>query len=710
VQALEQIEPDPANRYEPFTLTDVQQAYWVGQTDAYALGNVGAHVYQETQFNGLDVERLQQSFRKLIERHDMLRAVILPDGRQQVLEKVPEYDIPLFDLRSRSKEEQRVFIAGVRERMSHQVFDLAKWPLFEVSACLIDDRHVRLHLSFDALIADAWSFEILLRDFSMLYMRPDVTLPALRLHFRDYVMATAGRPDAPLFLRAQAYWKDRIAALPPAPQLPMVKQLREIEAPKFGRRRHIVPAQQWSRIKRKAAASGATPSALMLTAFAEALALWSRSQSFTLVLTVFNRPPLHPDIDEIMGDFTSLVLVDFHPSTLPFGKRVLAVQKLLMERLEHRYFSGVRVLRELARGRTDKSTPLMPVVFTSTLTHERTEEAAFLKEQQVEAMGINQTPQVYLDHQLVEENGELQFNWDSVDELFPDGLLDGMFEQYRAFVDSLADERTWDNVPDLLPHTAYDAYRKLNDTSVPLTSGLAFDPILAHAARHPEAVAVITPARELSYGELLSISWKIAHALRKRGAKPGHIVGILLEKSWEQVAAVLGIQLAGAAYLPIDAQAPPERIEYLMADSGVQILVTNSALRQGLAREAQYLLWDAPAWFETEPDTAMQLAQSPGDLAYLMYTSGSTGRPKGVMIEHRSIVNRMADVRQRFAITSADRAIGLTALHHDLAVFDIFGVLGAGGALVLPFAGRQHDPGDPGVSVLGHRSESSTRW
>jgi amino acid adenylation domain-containing protein len=687
------IAPDPASRHEPFTLTDVQQAYWVGQTDAYALGNVGAHVYQETEFEGLDLERLQAAFRTLISRHDMMRVIILPDGRQQVLEHVPDYEIETFDLRGQSPDRQQASVRDVRDRMSHQVFDLATWPLFAVCASLIDDRHVRLHLSFDALMADAWSFEILLRDFSRLYMQPEVPLPPLQLRFRDYVQATAGSPDSPLFLRAQSYWKDRIAALPPAPQLPMVKQLREIVAPRFERRRHIVGEARWSQIKKRAATAKVTPSALMLAAFAEVLSRWSKSQSFSLVITVFNRPPLHPEIDEIVGDFTSLVLIEFHASAARFEQRVQDVHKQLMERLEHRYFSGVRVMRELARQQADKATPLMPVVFTSTLTHRRTEEAAFLKEQQVEAMGINQTPQIYLDHQLVEQNGELQFNWDSVDELFPPGMLDVMFEQYCAFVESLTEEPAWQRSPDLLPPSVMQAYATLNDTAAPALSRLAIQPMLEAAARRPESPAIISDQRQVSYAELVGTSWRIARALRARGVTPGAIVGILLEKGWEQVASVLGVVFAGAAYVPIDPQAPADRIDYVIRDSGLAILITHSALRRGLTPEIDYLLWDEPSWFEHEPSEPLALVQLPSDLLYLIYTSGSTGRPKGVMIEHASVANRMHDIRGRFAIGPADRALGLTALHHDLSVFDIFGVLGAGATLVLPSAPLQRDPG-----------------
>jgi amino acid adenylation domain-containing protein len=687
----EQIEPDPANRYEPFPLTDVQQAYWVGQTDAYALGNVGAHVYQETEFEGLDLERLQDAFRKLIVRHDMMRVIILPDGRQQVLEQVPDYVIETVDLRGQPPDRRQAFVRDLRERMSHQVFDLSTWPLFAVCACIIDDRHVRLHLSFDALMADAWSFEILLRDFSRLYMQPEAPLPPLHLHFRDYVQATAGRSNAPLFLRGQSYWNNRIPTLPPAPQLPMVKQLREIIAPRFERRRHIIPEARWSQIKKRAAMAKVTPSALMLAAFAEALSRWSKNQSFSLVITVFNRPPLHPEIDEIVGDFTSLVLIEIHPSASPFEQRAQAIQKQLMESLEHRYFSGVRVMRELARLQADKSTPLMPVVFTSTLTHRHTEEAAFLKDQQVEAMGINQTPQIYLDHQLVEQNGELQFNWDSVDELFPPGMLDAMFEQYCAFVESLSEELAWRQTPDLLP-SAFAAYASLNNTSAPAPERVAIEPILEAAASRPDSPAILSDERQVSFGELVGVSWRIARALRSRGVRPGNIVGILLEKGWEQVATVLGTVFAGAAYVPIDPQAPADRIEYVMRDSGLAILITHSALRRSLAPQIEYLFWDEPSWFEEHPPDPLELVQGSGDLIYLIYTSGSTGRPKGVMIEHRSVANRMHDIRERFAIGPGDRALGLTALHHDLSVFDIFGVLGSGAALVLPSAPLQRDP------------------
>ncbi|WP_344154166.1 amino acid adenylation domain-containing protein [Kribbella yunnanensis] len=686
------IELDPAGRYEPFVLTDVQQAYWVGQTDAYELGNVGAHVYQETQFDGLDLRHLETALRKLIDRHDMMRMIILPDGRQQVLEQVPDYEIEVFDLRDQTAGEQQAVVLGIRDRMTRQVFDVSQWPLFAVCACLIDEQQIRLHLSFDALMADAWSLEILLRDFSKLYTQPELALPPLQLTFRDYVQATADPLRSPLFRQAEDYWRDRIRSIPSAPQLPMLKQLGEVAEPRFERRNHLVDAERWGRIKLRAAAAEVTPSALLLAAFAEVLSRWSRTQSFTLVLTVFDRQPLHPEIDDIVGDFTSLVLIDFQPSDADFEQRAQEVQRRLMERLGHRFFSGVRVLREMGRQQGFKSAPIMPVVFTSTLTHRKPDEATFLKDQQVDAMGVNQTPQIYLDHQLVEENGELSLNWDSLDELFPAGMLDAMFERYCAFVDSLTEESAWRQPPDLLPATTLDAYASLNDTSVPPPAELALESILRTAASRPDSPAVITGTRQVSYRELTDTAWRVAHALRGQGVARGDVVGILLNKGWEQIASVLGVVLAGAAYIPIDPQAPVERVEYVMRDAGLSVLITQDTLRQPLSAQVNYLSWDERTWFEEQSCLPFAQTWRSEDLAYLIYTSGSTGRPKAVMIEHGSIADLIADVNARFAVGPDDRALGLTALHHDLSVFDIFGVLSAGAALVLPSAHLQRDP------------------
>ena len=156
-------------RSVPFPLTDIQQAYWIGRQGSFELGNVSAHGYLELETVDIDVPRLTVALRAIIERHDMLRAVILPDGRQQILSQAPPYEIVETDLRGLDAVAMATHLADVRAEMSHQVMRSDHWPLFEIRAYRLDDRRHRLHISMDALIADGRSIQIVLQDWYRLY-------------------------------------------------------------------------------------------------------------------------------------------------------------------------------------------------------------------------------------------------------------------------------------------------------------------------------------------------------------------------------------------------------------------------------------------------------------------------------------------------------------------------------------------------------------
>ena len=223
----------PEHQHSPFPLTDVQEAYWIGRTDAFELGNVSTHLYWEVQSVDLDLDRLNTAWRRLIDRHDMLRAIVLPDGRQQILEEVPPYEIEVLDLDGQESQKVESALESVRERMSHQVLPSDQWPLFEIRASRLDEQCLRLHFSFDVLILDAWSLFLLFREWSELYRDPKVSLPPLELTFRDYVLAEKELRDSELYQRSKDYWWSRLPALPPAPDLPLVVNPASVNQPRF---------------------------------------------------------------------------------------------------------------------------------------------------------------------------------------------------------------------------------------------------------------------------------------------------------------------------------------------------------------------------------------------------------------------------------------------------------------------------------------------
>ncbi|HEX8772589.1 MAG TPA: amino acid adenylation domain-containing protein [Pyrinomonadaceae bacterium] len=691
---LPQIVAAPDERHQPFPLTDLQQAYWIGHSGAFELGNVSAHGYMEIESADLDLARLNRAWQQLIERHEMLRAIVLPDGQQQILNEVPPYEIEVVDLRDK---EPSTDLEAVRQRMSQHGPSINRWPLFEVRAHLLDKDRVRLHISMSLLICDAWSFQLLTGELARLYQDSAATLAPLDLSFRDYVLALESLRDSEIYLRSQKYWWERLAALPPAPELPLARNPASLVQPVFVRRTAHLSADRWLQLKTRAKSAGLTPTVVLCAAYAEVLATWSKTQRFTINALFFNRHPLHPQVNEVVGNFSSTNLLEIDTSNHEsFRKRARRLHARLWEDLEHSYVNGVRVIREMNRMQGGTARATMPVVFASTLNMNpaqmRDTPSGLDGEIVYSAL---QTPQVWLDHQVFEEDGALVFNWDALDELFPEGLVAEMFSAYCRLLHRLADQaESWQEVAVQLTPPEQIAERvTVNATESPVKERLLHDLFAEQKAARPLQKAVIAPTKTLTYEELSRYANLLAHQLRRLGARPNTLVAVVMEKGWEQVAAVLGILQSGAAYLPIDAGLPTERRAHLLQHGEVKVVLTQSWLNESLhwPTGIERLCVDTLDLSDAPLETLSPL-QRPEDLAYVIYTSGSTGLPKGVMVDHRGAVNTICDINERFGVEASDRVLALSSLSFDLSVYDIFGLLAAGGTIIFPEASASASP------------------
>ena len=694
-QSLPEVQHDPENRYQPFTLNDIQQAYLIGRTEGIELGNISCHTYNEVDVEEWDETRFEFALCRLIERHEMLRCIVRPDGYQQILHEVPPYKVEVEDLRAVDPVAAAARLEQIRAGLSHAIIPSDRWPLFDFRVSRLNARRSRLHISIDLLIADGRSFEILISELMQLYRDPEAALPPLELSFRDYLSALGSLEETRQFQDSRRYWLERLPTLPPSPELPLAKNPTSVERPVYVRRSARLDAPAWSALKKTAAGRDITPPGLLLAAYAEILALWSKNAHFTLNLTLFNRLPLHKQANEIIGDFTSLNLLEVDNSVPDsFATRTRRQKETLWQDLDHRYFSGVRVTRELARFHGTGPRALMPVVFTSLMNlDDRSNATAWPFRLGEPVYAITQTPQVYLDFMVQEDRGALILNWDSVDALFPEGMLDDMFGSLQLLLQELATDATaWDrtlaeNALRLLPPSQMDTRRRVNATQAPLTEDLLHTGFLSQVAKQPNQIAVCTPTVRLSYAELYARACRVEQELLHRGVGPNQLVAVLMEKGWEQVVAVLGIHFAGGAYLPLDAELPAERLHYLIDHGNVCVVLTQTALLQtpGIPEGVDRLPVDALLPLnDVEP--AARRRQKPEDLAYVIYTSGSTGLPKGVMIDHRGAVNTVLDINRRFRVGPDDRVLALSRLNFDLSVYDIFGLLTAGGTIVMPAA------------------------
>ncbi|WP_068618089.1 non-ribosomal peptide synthetase [Paenibacillus tuaregi] len=702
----------PDEAFEPFPLTEVQMAYWSGRQALSSRGQVATHVYQEMEFEDLDLERLERCFQQLIKRHPMLRAMIRPDGIQQVLKEVPYYRFGKVDASAYTEEACQQTLEAIRQEMSHYVHP-GTWPMFAIRAVKIAGNVTRLHMSIDLMIADARSFQIILSDWAKLYSDHDEGLPELNASFRDYVNSLVSMSSLEAYQIAQSYWMQRIDGLPPGPLLPLAGAVTTVDNPRFCRRKAVLNSETWSCLREKARKRNMTPSALLLACFAEVLILYAKQPRFLLNLTLFNRLPIHPQLNEVVGDFTTVSLLEVDYSTAaPFYRRAQEVQSRLWSDLDHRLYSGIRVTEQLLR-RGIVSEPI-PVVFTSLLDMSNSESSGssferifkLRNEELTESRSISQTPQVWVDHQVSEREGELHFNWDVMEQLFPDGMGDEMFEVYCSFLHLLASStEIWEeNLPLSSKYAADFQHRcklreigKLHESEPVCEDGVLTKDFERMVREKPEALAVISPSRCLTYLELNSLANAAAKELLACRIKPGNLVAIVMHKGWEQIVAVLAALKAGAAYLPIDASLPSERIlELLSLGEAAAAFVESGNIGSQLSwPEAVVRLTIAGDVGESasEADNNLEgVKVRPNQLAYVLFTSGSTGKPKGVMINHASAVNTIKDINQRFTVGPKDRVLSLSSLSFDLSVYDIFGALSVGAAIVLPEPDRLRDP------------------
>jgi pyochelin synthetase len=590
--------------------------------------------------------------------------------------------------------------------MSRHTLPLDRWPWFEVALSLHGNGSARLHWNHNNFFGDGYGTQRLLAEVQQRYDDPGASWPPLTLSYRDCVLALQRIEASALGERARRYWLQRLPALPGPPPVPLRAGNQPRRRSRLQRRSRQLEAGQWQRFQHSARQHGLTASNALFAVQAEVLARWSGTRHFVLNNMVTHRLPLHPQVPEVFGNFASLypLEVDWRePGS--FAQRAQRLQQQVMRDLQHIHCSGTWVLQALSQARKTPGRALCPYVVGSGLFMPAPESPGF---------SCLETPQVVLDHQFwALQDGRLWAVWDVIEDCFPPGLVDAMWDAHGELLARLADEpQTWQQPHvELLPAVQRERRVAANRTAAPLPEGLLHDGLARSAQRWPQHTALVDPQRRIDYATLHHESQRMAHTLHAAGVQPGDRVAVLLPKGWRQVVGVYGVLRAAAVYVPLDPDWPRQRIEQVLDDVQAVGLICGEG-----PPHVNPPPWPLRTWrveecaLEDGPSAALSappVRQAAGDLAYILFTSGSTGVPKGVMVEHRAALNTVADVLQRFAIGPSDVVFGLSSLCFDLSVFDLFGTLAAGATLVLP--GTADGP-DPAAWLAAMQSHGVTVW
>ena len=651
-------------RYEPFPLSSVQMAYFLGKQNFYELGGFTTHNYIEIETKN-DIFKLNVALNKIIKNQDMLRAVFLPDGTQKVLKDVPEYKIEIKDLRNLTEKEQQDVIEKERQKYSHKYFDISKYPLFSIKGFQLNETDKYLFISYDLMILDSASANIFINTLVWLYEHEEEDLPAISYNYRDFILDVKKLNKSNIYKESKRYWKNKLEDFPQAPELPMKIDPMIIKKSTFNRLYEYFSKEDYIKMKGYASQNGVTVSALLLEAYGQTLRFYSGRDKFAVNLTVFNRYPFHEDVKKLLGDFTSTLLLDFdYVSNEKFMDNCIDIQEKLVNALEYRYYDGVEFTRDVSRKYAYKNgKAVMPIVFTSLLFEEDVQKS-------VDKLGdvrwsIGQTPQVYIDFQVLIEDGRLKIQIDWVNELFDEKMIQKFFKNYLEILQQIVKEEE----PLKLQIDKESRQQRLsyNNTERKVPKDTLTNLVMAKLAENSQKIVVYSRKENLTAYELDEKSNQIARYLIEQGVEKNHAVGVITERRAMVIANIIGILKAGAAYVPISPEYPEERVKYMAG---------NSSIKEILYPED----YEAKKIYEYSKEK-IAVNNDWNDTAYIIYTSGSTGKPKGVEISHQAAVNTILDINDRFSITEKDKIIGISSMCFDLSVYDIFGSLLSGSSL-----------------------------
>ena len=672
-------------------------AQWMPDSPAY---NIPGAV---TLDGPLDVPALTAALGEIVRRHEVLRTTYsaIAGLPVQMLRAAAGVPVPLVDLASLGAPARDAAVAVLCREEARRPFDLARGPVLR--ACLLRlaaARHILL-VSLHHIAADGWSMGVLLGELAVLYRsfqeRRPSPLPPLALQYAVFAAwqrrrAEEGEEGQASLASDVAWWRAFLAGAPAGIDLPADRPRPAWSVHRGALVPFALDPERTGRLRTVARHSGATLFMILLAAFEALLARLSGVADLVVGAAVDQRTP---EVEGLIGLFVNLLALRGDLSGDPtFADLLARTRRVALDAHDHRDLPFERLVAALDPVRHPGRNPLFQVAFslqsaplpeavlpglTLELTELETGTARFdltllLREVAGGAGGIA---------------GNLEHSADLFDAATVDRLLAGLANLLAAVAEGGALELPLSRLPllaaeerrQILESWTGSADRRRRDGSL----GELF---ARQAARTPQAVALVADEEEMSYGELARRALGVAGRLRALGAGPDVPVALCLERSPELVVGMLGIVLAGAAYVPLDLGYPLERLAFMLEDSGARIVVTRgvglSSLSAALGRllEARGLRivdLDEPMKSENPPG----VDADPDNLAYIVFTSGSTGRPKGVAATHRGVTRLVVDPGYA-DLGPAETILQLAPVSFDASTFEIWGALLNGGRLVLP--------------------------
>ena len=657
---------------------------------------------------------LEQSLQEVIRRHEVLRTTFhAKDGQPfQVIAPPSPFSLPMYDLTALSEQEKESAVQQYAREEARKLFHLSKGPLVRAILLRLDLTEHVLLLTQHHIISDGWSLDVWLREIAMIYealLNGQLsTLPPPPLQYIDYTLWQRQWLSGERLSGQIQYWVEQLKDAPTVIEIPGDHARPAVPTFCGARKEVSLPRSLSEALQTWSQQEEVTLFMVLLAAWNILLSRYTGREDILVGSPVANRTV--PELENLIGFFVNTLVLRTDLSGDPTVRQLLQrVRETALEAFAHQELPFEQVVEELHLERDLSRTVLIQTVLAWQNTPRTSLECAGLT---LEVTEID-TGTAKFDLLLALEEtdqgikGTLEYNTD----IFEEATIHRIIGHYQNLLEAMIaqPEQRISRLPLLSAEEREQVLVTWNATEKDYTRDLCIHQLFeAQVEKTPQAIALLFQEEQWTYQELNRRANQLAHALHELGIGPGKQVAVYMERSAEMIPALLGILKAGAAYVPLEAHTPAMRLHWILDSLQVTCVLTQQALvSQLLAVDLppalQYIFCLDAAENDLRPDfagtssesyrvyTSAYLEQMPQenlprqgkaeDLAYIIFTSGSTGTPKGVMVVHDPVINLIEWVNRTFHIGPSDRILFITALSFDLSVYDIFGILAAGGSL-----------------------------
>lgn len=638
----------------------------------------------------LNVDILGQSFNEIIRRHEAWRTNFsLVDGLPaQVIHAPFICKIPVKDVRALPEAEREAEALRLATEDARIPFDLAQGPLLRPLLIRLQDEAHRLFLTLHHIIFDGVAiYQVFLPELWAIYEaflagQPS-PLPDPPIQYADYACWQAEQLKEDQLASHLAYWKQQLATIPAALELPTDRPRPPVQTYRGSMRPFALSEDLTDALKMMSRREGVTLYMTLLAAFNTLLYRYTGQDDLLIGTATAGRN--RPELQKMMGYFLNTVVLRTDLSGNPSFRALLAREReVLASAVAHEDVPFEYLVKELQPERNLSANPLFQVLLTLEPPLPLLSSGWTLTQMDV-TVGISKFDlSLELDDRPEGLIGRFEYNTD----LFDTATIERMVAHWQTLLASIAENPTLSlHELDLLTEAEHVQIRDTwNDTRAPYPDDRCLHSLFEdQVERTPDALAIVYENEQLTYRELNARANQLARYLCQVGVGPGVLVGLYMERSLFMVIGLLGILKAGGAYVPLDPSYPSERLSFMLEDAGISLLLTQHHLstRMSLAT-LQCICLDTDAGKLSQQDsTNVENRTFSTNLAYVIYTSGSTGRPKGVQIPHRAVVNFLISMRQRPGLTATDTLLAVTTLSFDIAALELFLPLIVGARLIV---------------------------